>query len=349
MKTDRSIFLNCLTFSLLLVVCTWIPAMSQDTTSLPKENFYTKSLHYTNRGIVSAYSKERGGLERLTGMSAKEIGCEKSECHATTCDVCHKKVVDGKATYTLDTAIAYAACTNCHGDMAKDNPDVHFAKGMKCMDCHTTREIHGDGTEVATYAQPGFFDVRCEKCHTNLSQSISHTVHAGKLDCTPCHVQEVNTCYNCHVDTRLKKGKESSIQLKNMEFLVNHDGKVTLANFLSYVYQNKTMMTFGPTFPHRVVKVGRTCTDCHDTKIVRDVKEGKFAPVRWENEKLQNVNGVVPVYDVAKWNCVFLTKENNKWIPLKDPVEPLVNYSGYCSPLTNDQITKLAAPQAAKK
>jgi hypothetical protein len=323
--------------------------MSQDTTTASKENFYTKSLHYTNRGILSVYSKDHGGLEQLTGMPAMEFGCDKPECHAITCDVCHKKVIDGKATYRVEPAVANAACTNCHGDMAKDNPDVHFARKMQCMECHTTREIHGDGTDVETYLQPGFFDVRCEKCHSELSHSASHTVHGEKLDCTPCHVGEATTCYNCHIETRLKKGKESSIRLKNVLFLVNHDGKVKLANFLSYVYQNKTMMTFAPTFPHKIVKGGRTCTDCHNTQIVREIKEGKFTLVQWKIDKMQNVEGVVPVYDVAKWNLVFLTKENEKWTPLKKHAEPLLNYSGYCSPLTDDQITKLATAQIGKK
>ncbi len=32
------------------------------------ESFYAKSLHYTNRGIEFIYSKEQGGVERLTGV-----------------------------------------------------------------------------------------------------------------------------------------------------------------------------------------------------------------------------------------------------------------------------------------
>ena len=39
------------------------------------ENFFAKSLHYTNRGIEFVYSKDQGGVERLTGVPFKDTGC----------------------------------------------------------------------------------------------------------------------------------------------------------------------------------------------------------------------------------------------------------------------------------
>lgn len=42
-------------------------------------------------------------------------------------------------------------------------PDVHFAAGMECIDCHTSREVMGD-----SYAAPDMraqLEVRCEDCH----------------------------------------------------------------------------------------------------------------------------------------------------------------------------------------
>jgi hypothetical protein len=42
-------------------------------------------------------------------------------------------------------------------------PDVHFAAGMECIDCHTSREIMGEG-----YASPdlhGQLEIACEDCH----------------------------------------------------------------------------------------------------------------------------------------------------------------------------------------
>lgn len=42
-------------------------------------------------------------------------------------------------------------------------PDVHFEAGMECIDCHTSREVMGDG-----YAQAGMegqLEIRCVDCH----------------------------------------------------------------------------------------------------------------------------------------------------------------------------------------
>ena len=41
--------------------------------------------------------------------------------------------------------------------------DIHFAKGMECIDCHTSRDVMGDGYAYANmYLQT---EVRCEDCH----------------------------------------------------------------------------------------------------------------------------------------------------------------------------------------
>ncbi len=318
------------------------PALAADVAEAPpsEESFYAKSLHYTNRGIESVYSKEQGGLERITGISAADLGCLKSKCHVRNCDTCHRKDVDGKAFFTVEKVVLEAACQKCH-PVEKDDPDVHFRRGMKCMDCHSAREIHGDGTAYDSYQQPGVLDTRCGKCHGNLPRTASHTVHGGRLDCTACHVRDVPTCYNCHIDTRLKGGKDASIELRNLLFLVNHDGKVTPANFLSYVYGSKTMITLAPSFPHSIKKEGRRCAECHDTPIVRDIKAGRLVPFRWEDGRVKNVEGVIPVLDGMKWDLVFLGREGDKWVPLRDPAAPLLNYSGYCSPLTREQFAEI--------
>lgn len=42
-------------------------------------------------------------------------------------------------------------------------PDVHFARGLGCIDCHTEKEVHGDGF---VYAKRHYYvEVRCESCH----------------------------------------------------------------------------------------------------------------------------------------------------------------------------------------
>lgn len=340
----------CLTAIVTILACFQLSAAQDQTQTFPTENnFYSNSLHYTNRGIEYLYSKEHGGIERLTGISAVELGCVKAECHVKTCDNCHATEVKGKAAYTVAQARTEQACIKCHEPDPKV-PDVHTEKGMKCMQCHTSREIHGDGKPHNTYMEAGFFDVRCENCHSNISKIAAHTVHNGKLDCAACHVAAMSACHNCHLDSKLKDKKSPSqkLELKNLYFLINHDGKVQLANYLSYVYGNKTMITLAPFFPHSIKKQGRACGECHNSRIVNEIDKQKFKPFTWLNGQLINQEGIVPVLDGMKWDLIFFTRENGNWVLLKNAEPPIVKFSGASTPLTKEQFQLLLAPQQGK-
>ena len=339
---------------LLLSFCISIlPA--QDRTHNQDGNFYEKSLHYTNRGLEHWYLAKNGGLERITGIPFEKLSC--NNCHVRSCDTCHVKEVGGKPAYSTGAAGTEKACEKCHGmeslTFARKSPsdptaDVHFAKGMKCMDCHTAREIHGDGTLYDSMQAPGALDVSCEKCHADLSKCPSNAVHKGRLDCTACHVRDVPSCYNCHFDTKVSEGKSVSIPMKNVLFLINHDKKVTLANLHTFIYRNKTLIVFAPSFSHLVMKQGRKCGDCHGNPILRQIKSGTYKPVEWQGGELKTAGGIVPVLDGYNWNFVFLNYSKGQWVPVEKPAAPLLNYSGYSSPITKEQFEKLAAPQPPK-
>jgi len=325
---------------------------AQDKQTSAGKNFFENSLHFTAKGLEYWYAKEQGGLERITGIPFSRLPC--ARCHVRTCDDCHRKDINGRAAYSTAAAKDPQVCEKCHSleslDAYKKNPDdpagdVHFRRGMKCMDCHTAREIHGDGTAYNSFQQPGAMDTRCEKCHVDLSRCPSSKVHGDKLECNACHIRDLPSCYNCHFETRVKEGKSVSLPLKDLLFLVNRRGKVTLGDVHTFVYQNKTMITFAPSFPHWVMKEGRACADCHHTSLLRAIRANTFRPVVFDNGRLQNVKGVVPVLEGLKWNFVFLDYANGRWIPLANPDPPLINYAGYCAPLTPEQFDKLEKPQ----
>ena len=48
-------------------------------------------------------------------------------------------------------------------DIDETPPDLHFALGLVCADCHTGSDVHGDGTVHSTAKQQ--LDLRCEDCH----------------------------------------------------------------------------------------------------------------------------------------------------------------------------------------
>jgi hypothetical protein len=58
--------------------------------------------------------------------------------------------------------------------------DVHFLAGMECIDCHTSREIMGEG-----YAAPdmrGQLEIRCEDCHGDGERSPSFVTVSRESD-----------------------------------------------------------------------------------------------------------------------------------------------------------------------
>ena len=113
--------------------------------------------------------------------------------------------------------------------------DIHHAKGMACIDCHTRNEIMGNGTSYAHYEEQ--LEIGCEVCHTSGKKGITrkggqlnnlsvnsngdtelvgkldgktHPLHAPKagtcdyaghkrLSCESCHSAWVPQCYGCHV------------------------------------------------------------------------------------------------------------------------------------------------------
>ncbi len=57
------------------------------------------------------------------------------------------------------------------------NPDIHFQRGMECIDCHTWREAMGDGK--SHYHQEDQVEISCKDCHPT---SPPRTVGLEKLD-----------------------------------------------------------------------------------------------------------------------------------------------------------------------
>jgi len=126
--------------------------------------------------------------------------------------------------------------------------DVHHAKGMTCIDCHTRDEIMGDGTSYAHYEAQ--LEISCEMCHSaapgttrknkkvnNIEKKAGHFVLIGKIDgkehplhlpkkdacsyaghkrltCESCHSTWVPQCYGCHVKRDARETHLDKLSLK---------------------------------------------------------------------------------------------------------------------------------------
>ncbi len=320
-----------------------------------KDCAYLKSLHHTARGMSYWYEKENGGLERLTGVPYSQLGC--GNCHAATCDACHRTEADGKVVYSTAVARDPAKCLSCHAreaavmksDKAQGFEDVHATAGLGCMDCHRASDVHGDGTEYVSMKQPGAVAPTCEGCHPTLSKTRAHTVHGGKLDCKGCHVRQVVSCTNCHFDTLVATGKRVAVPVSGWLFLMNANGKVTSANMQTFVVEGrKTFLMFAPQFSHSVMAKGRTCEECHATEAVAQAQSKHIRLLWLENGVVRQATGVVPVASGASYGLVFQNFADGKWSVIQDPAEPLIHYAGYGEPLTDEQIARLAQEQHGK-
>ncbi len=318
-----------------------------------EECFYLKSLHFTTKGMEYWYSKENGGLETISGIPYSKLGCKK--CHVGGCDRCHRTERGKRLSYTLKAAEKPSMCMQCHGrekamiriDHAAKTEDVHISKGMTCVDCHSKREMHGDGTEYISLKQPGAMDTRCEKCHDSIKPTDAHTTHEGKLDCKACHIRHVVSCTNCHFDYLVKQGKRKAIPVSGWVFLMNYRGKVSSASMQTFLVRpNKTFLMFAPHMSHSIMKKGRNCDECHGTQTMLKVKKEKKLSLTWlEDGKVKNLKGVIPVVKGVQYECAYQDLRDGKWVPVKNPAKPGLQYAAFGEPLTQGQLEALAEVQ----
>ena len=178
---------------------------------------FNKSLHFTAMG------QRTGVCRRFSQSELKEFDervFEKScrSCHAS-CGDCHVQSPsvggsnmglirkhafvrkdEGKTCGYCHGSSVYPEFTGCYGG----NPDIHFQKGMGCVDCHNKHEIHGDGI---SYKEGNAVKERpsCRGCHKpgqeleSLSR-LAHSTHEGRVSCYGCHSGgEYRNCYGCHL------------------------------------------------------------------------------------------------------------------------------------------------------
>jgi len=322
-----------------------------------KDCFFLESLHYSAAGMEYWYSAANGGLERLTGIPYDQLTCK--NCHTPGCDRCHKVESTEKDCtvyeYTVGAATNQAMCLKCHGrerammriDHKAGQEDVHVQMGMECSDCHSAREMHGDGTPYISLKQEGAMDTRCENCHDELKPVEAHVVHEDHLDCKACHLRHVVSCTNCHFDTLLKEGVRKARPVAGWVFLMNLRGKVTAASMQTFVVgEDKTFLMFAPHMSHSVMNPGRGCDDCHDSENVHQVQKGNLKLTWLEDGELHNRKGVIPVVDGVDYQCSYEHFADDKWTPVKNPRKPLLQYVAFGEPLTAKQLDQMAAKQS---
>lgn len=141
---------------------------------------------YSNEGYYegadSAISKEPGHLlvHRIQGTRDAKVavnGISYSGIPVETCTTCHDR---GKRIGTsfqglMETAYSSPFMGDGEGQEKLHSKnylhlhaDIHKDKGMLCQDCHTSIDVHSDGTLAGTTLAP--VEIECQDCHGTTSK-----------------------------------------------------------------------------------------------------------------------------------------------------------------------------------
>ncbi len=138
---------------------------------------------YGNEGLYEGNDptidkKEHGHLlvHMMQGSREAKVktpaGGEFSGIHPETCNSCHNRgkrigvsfVGMMEQPYSSPLQAGGKAQPKTHGKRYKHiKEDLHFAAGMTCQDCHTSVDMHGDGTLFGTTL--GQVEIECADCH----------------------------------------------------------------------------------------------------------------------------------------------------------------------------------------
>jgi len=190
---------------------------------------YPDSLHASQAGYWTAIDTrnipdDHAALETMFGNHCASCHTSCGDCHVSQPASVGGGLVDGhnfNATPSLTQN-----CTACHGSrvgneyMGKHEDikaDVHFRQGrMKCTDCHTAAEMHGDydalglATTEPIHRYDGGQEPMCIQCHETIGSAEDaiqmHQMHGDKLSCQVCHSESYSSCDGCHVQTSEETG-----------------------------------------------------------------------------------------------------------------------------------------------
>lgn len=183
-------------------------------------DFYESSLHYNNRGIIMALQKRANPEPEARTMLNEAMDQQCLQCHAS-CGQCHVNRPDA-AGGGLAAGHAFMRrpsmtenCLGCHwesvgveylGNNRNLKGDVHWQTlQMKCDDCHTYDEMHGDGEEYDDMRQAAMaIGPDCLDCHEEIftdqgENKETHNLHKDRVSCQACHATQYPNCASCHI------------------------------------------------------------------------------------------------------------------------------------------------------
>lgn len=139
-------------------------------------------------------------------------------------------------------------------------PDIHFSAGMDCIDCHTSREIMGEGYSSASLH--GQLEVTCEDCHGSAEQAPRYRAIRRE--------NESAVLESRSYPMQMRPGMEMILTSKGRPFsnVFHLDGNVLVQIKQTGSILRSKIITGTPE--HTVVGHGRlSCTACHSRTVVQ--------------------------------------------------------------------------------
>lgn len=272
------------------------------------------SIHMTLAG-QDLWLKRRSGQENFDRLSVmRQNDCNK--CHAG-CSDCHISIPQAAGGGLINGHRFFKkppmeeTCAVCHGTRAgaeylgrvkaEEIPaDIHFQKGMHCIDCHK-EPMHGDGKHYESRWEVAGLP-RCTDCHQALPNStvMAHNIPKHQqVSCQVCHaatsagpgktLQSYNNCFNCHSGFDEKNVYYRKPERKEVLFKI---GKNTVPGYAyqfvpvrhnpvarnTFDYFGKNLLphfdrypTWKTAAPHNVQRVtlqNRRCDACHGNEAL---------------------------------------------------------------------------------
>jgi hypothetical protein len=139
-------------------------------------------------------------------------------------------------------------------------PDVHFLAGMECIDCHTSREIMGEG--YASKDMRGQLEIRCEDCHGDIGKPPRFITVSRESDLPLIESRQYGF--------RIRPGFRMALTSKDRPYsnVFEKDGQVVLATKRTGKLLRSPVIT--GTAEHRVAGHERMeCATCHSRSVVQ--------------------------------------------------------------------------------
>lgn len=254
---------------------------------------YKTALHYTTAGQKhGAAGRLSQGELKMFEQKVFEQSCR--SCHAS-CGDCHVKsptisgvnigLIKGHKFVKRDEG---KTCALCHGGRVYPEftgeyggtADVHYEKGMICLDCHSKTDAHGDG-RLYNSRRDMANKPACANCHKAGTEKTekaktAHASHKDKVSCQACHTSvPYRNCVSCH----LGKGATSKpdfilgVNPRNKSMVTTlRTVPVVRDTFLSAGIKMErfdALPNYWDTVPHNIRKRTertRSCEVCHEEK-----------------------------------------------------------------------------------